>query len=192
MHLGALAALFLGLQDSAPALQPTPYNATTSADLVWLWIALAIGVVALVAAGLLARAVLAADTGTADMQVISNAIREGAEAFLGRQYKTIGIIAAVLAVVVFFGYHASDRTAPFAVKTVISFLVGALCSGLAGFTGMYVSIRANIRTASAARKSLNRALQAALRGGAVTGLVVVALALIGVSVLFLLDRKSVV
>ncbi len=70
-------------------------------------------------------------------------------------------------------------------KTVISFLVGAICSGLAGFTGMYCSIRANIRTASAARNSLNRALQMALRGGAVTGLVVIALSLLGVGALFL-------
>src|SRR5207253_1932909 len=72
-----------------------------------------------------------------------------------------------------------------ALKTVISFLVGAVCSGLAGYTGMYCSIRANIRTASAARTSLNKALQMALRGGAVTGLVVVALSLLGVGALFL-------
>ncbi|HEY4011613.1 MAG TPA: sodium-translocating pyrophosphatase, partial [Acidobacteriaceae bacterium] len=96
------------------------------------------------------------------------------------------IIAVVLAVVVFIGYHASPRTAPMALRTVISFLVGATCSGLAGFTGMYVSIRTNIRAAAAARTSLNKALQAALRGGAVTGLVVVALALLGVSLLFLI------
>jgi K(+)-stimulated pyrophosphate-energized sodium pump len=119
------------------------------------------------------------------MRAISDAIREGAEAFLRRQYRTIGAIALVLAVLVFFGYHLSPRTAPFALKTVISFLVGAVCSGLAGYTGMYCSIRANIRTASAARTSLNKALQMALRGGAVTGLVVVALSLLGVGSLFL-------
>ena len=137
---------------------------------MYLWIALGVGVLALVAALLLARAVIASDTGTAEMQAISNAIREGAEAFLRRQYRTIGAIALVLAVVVFVGYHMSPRTAPLALKTVMSFLVGAVCSGLAGFTGMYCSIRANIRTASAARTSLNEALQMALRGGAVTGL----------------------
>ena len=91
----------------------------------------------------------------------------------------------VLAVLVFVGYHMSARTAPYATKTVISFLVGAICSALAGYTGMYCSIRANIRTASAARTSLNKALQMALRGGAVTGLVVVALSLLGVGSLFL-------
>jgi K(+)-stimulated pyrophosphate-energized sodium pump len=119
------------------------------------------------------------------MRVISDAIREGAEAFLSRQYRTIGIMAVVLAIAVFCGYFFSPRTQDVALKTVIAFLVGAICSGLAGFTGMYVSIRANIRTASAARNSLNGALQAALRGGAVTGLVVVALSLLGVGSLFL-------
>jgi len=152
---------------------------------MWLWSALGVGVLALVAALILAKAVIAADTGTADMQVISNAIREGAEAFLRRQYRTIGMIAVVLAVMVFIGYNMSDRTAPYALKTVVSFLVGAVCSALAGYTGMYCSIRANIRTASAARISLNLALQMALRGGAVTGLVVVALSLLGVGTLFL-------
>ena len=110
---------------------------------VYLWIAIAVGLVALALALLLARQVIASDSGTLEMQVISNAIREGAEAFLKRQYQTIGIIALVLAIVVFAGYHLSARTAPYAAKTVISFLVGAICSGLAGFTGMYCSIRAN-------------------------------------------------
>ena len=177
MHLGLLAVVVLGVQD-------VPVSAVAGGDEMWLWIAMGVGVLALLAALLLARSVLSADTGTAEMQAISNAIREGAEAFLSRQYRTIGILALVLAVVVFAGYHASPRTAPLALKTVISFLVGAVCSGLAGFTGMYVSIRANIRTAAAARNSLNGALQAALRGGAVTGLVVVALSLLGVGALF--------
>jgi K(+)-stimulated pyrophosphate-energized sodium pump len=152
----------------------------------YLWLAIAVALAALAFALFLARGVIASDSGTAEMQVISNAIREGAEAFLKRQYQTIGAIALVLAVVVFVGYHLSLRTAPFAGKTVISFLVGAVCSGLAGFTGMYCSIRANIRAASAARTSLDRALKMALRGGAVTGLVVVALSLLGVASLFLL------
>ena len=151
-----------------------------------LWIAMSVGVLALVAAAMLARAVIAMDTGTPAMRVISDAIREGAEAFLRRQYTTIGAIALVLAVVVFAGYSLSPRTQAYAGKTVLSFLVGAVCSALAGYTGMYVSIRANIRTASAARGSLNSALQTALRGGAVTGLVVVALSLLGVGALFLL------
>ena len=181
MHLGPLAALSLSFQD----LPSTGTASIHGNDAVWLWIALGVGVLALLAAFLLARAVLSADAGTAEMRVISDAIREGAEAFLARQYRTIGILAVVLAIIVFAGYKLSPRTAPYATETVIAFLVGAVCSGLAGFTGMYVSIRANIRTASAARSSLNKALQTALRGGAVTGLVVIALSLIGVGVLFL-------
>src|SRR6266851_879729 len=163
----------------------TPAYVSKSNGQVWLWIALGVGVLALVAAFMLAKAVIAADAGTPDMQVISNAIREGAEAFLKRQYRTIGVIAVVLAVMVFVGYQLSPRTSPYALKTVVSFLMGAVCSALAGYTGMYCSTRANIRTASAARTSLNKALQMALRGGAVTGLVVVALSLLGVGSLFL-------
>src|SRR5215469_3937130 len=180
MHLGAPAALLLALQDYSPAA-----STVSSSDTIWLWIALAIGVLALVAALFIARSVIAGDMGTEDMQAISNAIREGAEAFLARQYRTIGIIAVVLAVIIFCGYYFAPRTHDIAIQTVVSFLVGATCSGIAGFTGMYVSIRTNIRAAAAARNSLNKALQAALRGGAVTGLVALALALIGVSVLFL-------
>jgi K(+)-stimulated pyrophosphate-energized sodium pump len=152
---------------------------------VFLWIALGVGILALLVAMFLARYVIGSDGGTAEMQAISNAIREGAEAFLRRQYRTIGALAIVLAIILFLGYHLSPRTAPFANKTVISFLIGALCSAISGYTGMYVSIRANIRTASAARTSLNKALQIALHGGSVTGLVVVALSLVGVGVLFL-------
>jgi K(+)-stimulated pyrophosphate-energized sodium pump len=169
----------------AVALAQTGTLPGTNDGRIYLWIAIAVALVALAFAFVLARSVIAADSGTADMQAISNAIREGAEAFLKRQYQTIGAIALVLAVVVFVGYHLSPRTAPYAAKTVISFLVGAVCSGLAGFTGMYCSIRANIRAASAARTSLDRALKMALRGGAVTGLVVVALSLLGVASLFL-------
>jgi K(+)-stimulated pyrophosphate-energized sodium pump len=175
----------VGIRTLVPGLAMVTDTVANGDGRTVLGIAMGVGLVALLAAFLLARIVLAQDTGTPDMQVISNAIREGAEAFLKRQYRTIGVLAVVLAFVVFFGYHLSARTAPFAAKTVISFLVGAVCSGLAGFTGMYVSIRANIRTASAARSSLNRALQTALRGGAVTGLVVVALSLLGVGSLFL-------
>ncbi|MEO6815460.1 MAG: sodium-translocating pyrophosphatase, partial [Edaphobacter sp.] len=178
-----VSLLGMVVQVQVPA---SPAGISGDGGAICLWMAMAVGVLALIAAWMLARHVLCCDTGTPEMQSISNAIREGAEAFLKRQYRTIGAIAVVLAILLFAGYSMSARTAPFAIKTVISFLVGAVCSGLAGYTGMYVSIRANIRTASAARGSLNKALQIALRGGAVTGLVVVALSLIGVGALFLL------
>jgi K(+)-stimulated pyrophosphate-energized sodium pump len=168
------------------ALWQAGTTAASANGAVWLWGAIAVGVLGLLVAFAFSRGVLAADTGTAEMQAISNAIREGAEAFMSRQYGTIAVIAAVLALLLYIGYRLSPFTSHFANKVVISFLIGAVCSGLSGFTGMFVSIRANIRTASAARTSLGRALQLSLRGGAVTGLVVVALSLIGIGVLFFL------
>src|SRR5579859_41957 len=153
---------------------------------MFLWIALIAGALGLVFALFLARSVLAYDSGTPEMRVISNAIREGAEAFMSRQYTTIGALAVVLAIALFVGYKFSDFTAPLAGKVVISFLIGAVCSGLAGFTGMFVSIRTNIRAASAARSSLGKALKIALHGGAVTGMVVISLSLLGVGALFFL------
>ena len=158
----------------------------SSSDTLYLWIALAAGVIALAAALLFARSVLSADTGTAEMQQIASAIREGAEAFMARQYKTIAIMAVVLAGVLYAGYMMYGPTAPVALKVVFSFLVGAACSGISGYTGMFVSIRANLRTAAAARTSMAGALRLALRGGAVTGLIVVGLALLGIGLLFLL------
>jgi K(+)-stimulated pyrophosphate-energized sodium pump len=152
----------------------------------FLWIAMIAGVLGLVFALFLARSVLAYDTGTPEMRLISNAIREGAEAFMSRQYTTIGALAVVLAVALFVGYKFSDFTAPLAGKVVISFLIGAICSGFAGFTGMFVSIRTNIRAASAARSSMGQALKIALHGGAVTGMVVISLSLLGIGALFFL------
>jgi K(+)-stimulated pyrophosphate-energized sodium pump len=152
----------------------------------FLWIALGVGVLGLLFAFVMARSVLSSDAGTPEMQAISNAIREGAEAFMSRQYTTIALIAVVLAAALYIGYRLSPFTAPLAGKVVISFLVGACCSGIAGYTGMFVSIRSNIRTASAARSSLGRALRIALHGGAVTGLTVIALSLLGIGSLFYL------
>src|SRR6201998_4482709 len=161
-------------------------NAVAGNDRIYLWIALVTGVIGLLAAVVFARGVLSSDTGTPEMQRISNAIRQGAEAFMRRQYGTIAMIAVALAIILFLGYHLSPFTAPYANKVVASFLIGAACSALAGQTGMWVSIRANIRTAAAAPTSIGEALKIALRGGAVTGLVVVALSLLGVGLLFLL------
>jgi K(+)-stimulated pyrophosphate-energized sodium pump len=150
----------------------------------WVWFFMVVSVASLGIAALFAREVLGADTGTAAMQAIAEAIKEGAEAFMKRQYKTIYGMSVVLAVLLFVFYDFT-KGAQLAWMTVISFFAGAVCSGLAGFSGMFVSIRANLRAASAARTSLNRALQLALRGGAVTGLSVVALSLLGVGLIFI-------
>src|SRR5216117_258419 len=125
------------------------------------------------------------------MRTVSDAIQEGAAAFLRRQYRTIFGLSIVLAVLIFVLYaffrtpHPSEPSATtMAAWTTLSFVFGAVCSGVAGLIGMFVAVRANIRTASAARSSLNRALQIALRGGAVSGLFVVAMSLLGVGGLY--------
>ncbi len=146
----------------------------------------------------LARWVLRRDTGTSAMQEISNAIKEGAEAFLRRQNRTIALLALMLGAVIFILYgfvrsHHDFDPVPSALRlafwTTLSFLFGAGCSVFAGYVGMWISIRANIRTASAARTSLNDALRIALRGGAVSGLLVVAMSLLGVGGLYSLVSR---
>ena len=161
-----------------------------------LLLVLVISVFSLGFAVYLARQVLAADEGTPQMGEIAAAIKEGAEAFLRRQNATILAIGVAVAALIFVLYAfvrpptAHDPTTPFnmAVATTLAFVFGAFCSGISGYIGMFVSIRANLRTASAVRTSLNRALQIALRGGAVSGLFVVAMSLLGVGGLFALLR----
>ncbi|MFM9905698.1 MAG: sodium-translocating pyrophosphatase [Pyrinomonadaceae bacterium] len=159
-----------------------------------LWLVIIISVLAIFFAIWLAKSVLAKDTGTAAMQEISNAIKEGAEAFLARQNKTIGIMAVAVAALLFFLYaflrerSSADPVDPMqlAIWTVISFALGASCSVVAGYVGMWVAIRTNIRTAAAAVTSLNGALTTALRGGAVAGLFVVSMCLLGIGLLIVL------
>jgi K(+)-stimulated pyrophosphate-energized sodium pump len=130
----------------------------------------------------LSRWVMAQPTGTPGMQKVSGAIRSGAEAFMRRMNWTIARYAFVLGLGLFVAYALFDPEGPVEPwKIGVSFLVGALCSGLAGYAGMAVSIRSNIRTASAARSSINSALKIALRGGAVSGLIVVAMSILGVT-----------
>ncbi len=137
--------------------------------------------------------VLSKPTGPEEMVKISDAIKEGAEAFLARQNRTIGMLAAVVTILLFAGYAFIRGSQPFdpvndrlwlGVSIAGSFALGAACSVFAGYVGMWVSIRANIRVANAAITSLNDALQIALRGGAVSGLFVVAVSLLGVGLLF--------
>jgi K(+)-stimulated pyrophosphate-energized sodium pump len=155
-----------------------------------------ISVLSLMFAVYLARQVLAADEGTPEMQTIAAAIKEGAEAFLRRQNRTIFMIGMAVAALIFVLYAFARPTTPhdpaapmnMAIATTLAFVFGALCSGVSGYVGMFVSIRANLRTASAVRTSLNKALQIALRGGAVSGLFVVAMSLLGVGGLFVTMR----
>ncbi len=148
-------------------------------------------------AGWLIKWVLAKDTGDTKMRSISDAIKEGAEAFLRRQNRTILLLSALFAFALFisYGWFRDHRefdpvstSLQLASWISLSFIFGALCSVFAGYIGMWMSIRANIRTAAAVRSNVNDALQIALRAGAVSGLVVVSMSLLGVTGLFTLVK----
>src|SRR5579859_4153649 len=131
----------------------------------------------------LARDVLRRDEGTPEMQDVALTIYEGAVAFLNRQYRTIGALVVVAAILIFAMLSLTGSIST-GLYTAAAFLVGAACSALAGFIGMYVAVKSNIRTASAAGRSLGEALTIALRGGAVSGFLVVSLSLLGVFLVF--------
>jgi K(+)-stimulated pyrophosphate-energized sodium pump len=133
--------------------------------------------VALVFAWLLTRSIFRKDTGLPEMSEIGEAIRVGAMAYLKRQYKTIAIVSIILGVIIMGLIDPKPWVG-------VAFLLGAFCSALSGFIGMFVSVKSNIRTASAARRSLNEALMTSFRGGAVSGFSVVALSLLGVAGIF--------
>ena len=138
-------------------------------------IAIACGVIALLYGILTSQQVLRASPGNQRMVEVAGAIQEGARAYLRRQYTTIAIVGVIVAVLIYVFLGGLSAAA---------FLVGAILSGAAGFIGMNISVRANVRTAEAARTGLQNGLTVAFRAGAVTGLLVAGLALLAIAVLF--------
>jgi K(+)-stimulated pyrophosphate-energized sodium pump len=174
-----------------------------SSEWAWLIFAAACGVIAIVTGFLLMRNVLAADQGTPSMIEIAKAVQEGAQAYLVRQFRAIGIIVIPLAILVFVTASRVTHTLPDGTKhtylsyglsglfRALAFLAGATLSGLAGYIGMSTAVRGNVRTAAAARDgSLVGALRVAFRTGAITGLFVVGFGLLGATIIVMLFQNT--
>jgi K(+)-stimulated pyrophosphate-energized sodium pump len=174
--IAALAVVIVAVLGIVISWYATSGFQTFNADIAI--IAPVAGLLALVAAGYFAFSVLSESPGTPRMREISGAVHEGAMAFLNRQYTTIAIFAVIIAAVLFFAIS------PYVAG---GFLVGAILSALAGYIGMNISVRSNVRTAEAAKGSLAKALSVAFRGGSVTGLAVVGLGLIGISGVYIIS-----
>jgi K(+)-stimulated pyrophosphate-energized sodium pump len=146
--------------------------------------ALGTGVLAIVYGGILAAWINKQAGGDDRMKAIARAIQEGAMAYLSRQYKTVAVAAVIIFALLWI--FIDKKAMPI---TGIGFLFGAILSGLTGFIGMHVSVRANVKTAEAAKKGMSPALMVAVRGGAITGMLVVGLALLAVTVFYMVTKN---
>src|SRR5579875_1632573 len=147
----------------------------------WYWLVIASGLIAVLYGIVTARLVLAADPGTERMKEIAAAVQEGAQAYLSRQYRTIAMVGVVIFIILFLALGW---------RTGVGYLVGAVLSGAAGFIGVFVSVRSNLRTAQAARAGLASGLRLAFRAGAVTGMLVVGLGQLAVGIYYIFLRST--
>jgi len=154
---------------------------STVSDSAIITFALVAAVTGIVYGLYLAMWVFKLDAGNPKMQEIAKAIQEGASAYLNRQYRTVGVVAAVLFALLWGAGAISDK---FGLLTAVGFLIGAGASSLAGYVGMVIAVRANVRTAQAAHKGMNAALTVAFRGGAVTGLLLIGLGLLAITLFY--------
>ncbi|MDX2084860.1 MAG: sodium-translocating pyrophosphatase [Candidatus Melainabacteria bacterium] len=151
-----------------------------------VYFAIACGVLAILYGFWARNSILKMDAGNERMQEIALAIQEGASAYMNRQYSTIAVTALVLTLLLFGAFWYIKQNFDYGLFIALGFLVGAAFSAFAGYIGMFVSVRANVRTAEAAKRGLSAAMDVAFKGGAVTGLLVVGLALLGVAGFYLL------
>nr|WP_320162233.1 sodium-translocating pyrophosphatase [uncultured Methanoregula sp.] len=149
-----------------------------------LLLVIAICIIALGLAAILTRNLLSQDEGTPKMREVADAIRVGAEAFIKRQYSTIAVLAIVCAVVIYAVYLLTGQ-ASLALSIAAAFIVGAACSAVAGVVAMWIAVRTNIRTAAAAQTSDGKALDFSFRGGAISGLIITSMSLLGVSLTYI-------
>ena len=147
-----------------------------------LYFIIGAGLLAIMYGYIVGKQILASSPGNSKMQEIAAAIQEGARAYLNRQYKTIAIVGIVIFFIIIFALG---------IWVGLGFLLGSLLSGLAGYVGMLISVQANVRTAEASRKGLAAGLNIGFKSGAVTGMLVAGLALLSISVYFLILLKNI-
>ncbi len=186
----ALLALFAAILALFPAFASAAESNVvlqfTQSDKMYLYISLALGVISLVVGYVIAKGVLAKSAGDEKMQEVGNAIYEGAMAYLKQQVRTMSMFVVGLAIVLFFIYSSTFQSTSLGIMTAAAFIAGVAASYIAGYVGMGMAVKGNMRTANAALTSYKATLEVAFRSGAVAGLVTVGMGLIGATAIFLL------